>query len=372
MTTALRLPLAKPSLGPREEALVVEVLRSGTLSLGPMTARFERSFADRVGRRFAVACSSGTGGLHAVLHAAGVGPGDEVITPSFGFISSANVILYQGATPVFVEIDDETLNVDPNAIDAAVTDRTRAILPVHMFGHPCDMPAIMRTAGAHELAVVEDGCEALLARLDGRVVGGDGNPTVYAFYANKQMTTGEGGMITTDDERLERTLRSLINQGRAAGGAMAFERLGFNYRMSDVTAAIGVAQLERIDDLLAERERVARRYLGALAAVDGVRLPVQTDRLYRSWFVFPIRLAAGISRDGVADQLAAAGIQTRPYMPAIHLQREYVQRYGYRTGLLPVTEAASNSSLVLPFYPGMTDEEIAYCVEQLETAIARC
>jgi perosamine synthetase len=371
MTTALRLPLAKPSLGRREEELVVEVLRSGTLSLGPMTARFERSFADRVGRRFAVACASGTGGLHTALHAAGVGPGDEVLTPSFGFISSANVILYQGATPVFVEIDDETLNLDPSAIDVAITGRTRAILPVHMFGHPCEMPAIMRSARAQDLAVVEDGCEALLATLDGRVVGDDGNPTVYAFYANKQMTTGEGGMITTDDERLERTLRSLINQGRAAGGAMAFDRLGFNYRMSDVTAAIGVGQLERIDDLLAERERVAGRYLAALAAVDGVRLPAQSERLHRSWFVFPIRLASGISRDGVAEHLAAAGVQTRPYMPAIHLQREYVERFGYRPGMLPVTEAASNSSLVLPFYPGMTDEEIAYAVEHLRAAIDR-
>jgi len=371
MTTALRLPLARPSLGRREEELVVEVLRSGILSLGPMTARFERAFAECVGRRFAVACSSGTGGLHAALHTVGLQPGDEVITASFSFISSANVILYEHATPVFVDIDDESLTIDPRAVEDAVTDRTRAIIPVHIFGHPCEMPAIMRTAHAHSLAVVEDGCEALLATLDGRVVGADGNPTVYAFYANKQMTTGEGGMITTDDAALEETLRSLVNQGRAAGGAMAFDRLGFNYRMSDITAAIGVGQLERIDELLAAREHVAERYLGALAGVDGVRPPAASTRLRRSWFVFPIRFERGISRDRVAAHLAGSGIQTRPYMPAIHLQPEYARRFGYRRGMLPVTERASDSSLVLPFYPGMNDDDIGYAVQQLRVAIDR-
>ncbi len=371
MSTALRLPLARPSLGRREEELVVEVLRSGILSLGPMTARFERAFAECVGRKFAVACSSGTGGLHATLHTVGLQPGDEVITPSFSFISSANVILYEHATPVFVDIDDESLTIDPRAVEDAVTDRTRAIIPVHIFGHPCEMTAIMRTAHTHSLAVVEDGCEALLATLDGRVVGADGNPTVYAFYANKQMTTGEGGMITTDDAALGELLRSLVNQGRAAGGAMAFDRLGFNYRMSDVTAAIGVGQLERIDELLAERERVAAGYLAALAGVDGVRRPAGSTRLRRSWFVFPIRFESGISRDRVAAHLAASGIQTRPYMPAIHLQPEYARRFGYRRGMLPVTERASDSSLVLPFYPGMNDDDIGYAVEQLRVAIDR-
>jgi perosamine synthetase len=371
MTTAVRLPLARPFLDGREEQLVAEVLRSGILSLGPMTRRFEEAFAERVGRRFAIACSSGTGGLHAALHAAGIGPGDEVITPSFSFISSANVILYCGATPIFVDVDEETLTVDPQAVGAAVTERTRALLPVHIFGMPCEMPALMRTAAAHGLAVVEDGCEALLASRDGALVGADGNPTVYAFYANKQVTTGEGGMITTDDERLDATLRSLMNQGRAAGGAMAFERLGFNYRMSDVTAAIGVGQLEKVDFLLAERERVAERYIAALAPIDGVIVPAQPPGVRRSWFVFPIRLAAGISRDAVAERLADAGVQTRPYMPAIHLQPEYVERFGFRRGMLPVTERASDSSLVIPFFPGMSDEQIGYAVEQVGIAVGR-
>jgi perosamine synthetase len=363
------LPLARPYLDGRELELVGDVLRSGTLSLGPMTRRFERLFAERVGRRFAVACSSGTGGLHAALHQTGVGPGDEVITPSFSFIASANVILFERATPVFVDVDDETLTIDPGAIEASLTERTRAILPVHIFGHPCDMGPIMNIARRHGLHVVEDACEALMARRDGAVVGGDGNTAVYAFYANKPMTTGEGGVVTTDDEEEERVLRSLLNQGRVPDGSMRYERLGFNYRMSDITAAVGVAQIEKLDFLLAQRARVAQSYTRRLAALDGVRVPTATRRVERSWFVYPIRLAPGIDRDAVAAALARRGIATRPYMPAIHLQPDYVARFGYRRGMLPITEAASDESLVLPFFIGLTDDDIDAVASALEASI---
>ena len=371
VTTAVRLPLARPFLDGREEQLVAEVLRSGILSLGPMTRRFEDAFAERVGRSFAIACSSGTGGLHAALHAAGIRQGDEVITPSFSFISSANVILYCGATPVFVDVDDATLTVDPQAVAAAVTERTRALLPVHIFGIPCEMPALMRTAAAHGLAVVEDGCEALLASRDGAVVGGDGNPTVYAFYADKQVTTGEGGMITTDDERLDATLRSLINQGRAAGGAMAFEQLGFNYRMSDVTAAIGVGQLEKVDFLLAERERVAERYIAALAPIDGVVVRPS----------HPACAGAGpCSRSGSPPASPAMRSPSTSRPRACRrgrtcrrstCSRSTSSGSGSVAGCCPSPSGRAIEPLVIPFFPGMSDEQIGYAVDQVRIGVER-
>ena len=245
------IPLARPYLDGREEELVLDVLRSGTLGLGPMYRRFEDAFAERVGTRFAVACSSGTAGLHAALQKYDVGPGDEVITSSFSFVSSANVILFQHATPVFAEIDERSLNVDPAAIEAAITERTKAIIPVHIFGYPCEIEAISEIAERHGIPVVEDTCEALLAEIHGRTVGTHGNPAVFAFYPNKQMTTGEGGMITTDDPDVERELRSIVNQGRSDNGDwLVHQRLGFNYRMDEMSAAVGVAQLEKLDFML--------------------------------------------------------------------------------------------------------------------------
>jgi perosamine synthetase len=240
MVTTRSIPLARPHIGERERELVMDVLRSDTLACGEMVPAFERRFAEQVGTRFAVACSSGTAGLHVALDRLGLGPGDEVITSSFSFIASANVILHERATPVFADIDEDTLNVDPAAIEAAITPRTRAIVPIHIFGYPCDIEAIAGIAAEHGIPVVEDACEALGCTVNGRPVGSHGNPAVYGFYPNKQLTTGEGGMVTTDDEAVAADLRSLVNQGRSDNGDwLVHQRVGFNYRMDEMSAAIG-------------------------------------------------------------------------------------------------------------------------------------
>jgi perosamine synthetase len=363
------IPLARPYLDEREEELVVEVLRSGQLSLGPVGPRFEQAFAETVGTRYAVACSSGTTGLHVALHRLGLEPGDEVITSSFSFISSANVILYERARPVFADIDERTFNLLPEAVEAAITPRTRAIIPVHIFGYPCEIDRISAIAERHGLPVIEDACEALLARIGGRIVGTHGSPAVYGFYPNKQMTTGEGGIVTTDDPDVHRELRSLVNQGRSDSGEwLVHERVGFNYRMDDVSAAIGLAQLEKLESLLAGRRRVAERYTELLAGIPGVELPYEGPH-ERSWFVYPIRLAGGIDRPAVIERMAARGVATRPYLPAIHLQPEYRRRFGYRDGDLPVTERVSTSTLALPFFVQLEDDDLEYVATALREVL---
>jgi perosamine synthetase len=368
MVAVRQIPLARPYLDAREEELVLDVLRSGDLALGPVYRRFEEAFADIAGTAHAVACSSGTAGLHASLARLGIGPGDEVITSSFSFVASANVILFQRATPVFADIDEQTFNVDPAAVEAAITPRTRAILPVHIFGYPCDIGAINAIAERHGLPVVEDACEALGASVDGRPVGAFGNPAVYGFYPNKQITTGEGGMITTDDPDVERELRSIVNQGRSDNGDwLVHQRLGFNFRMDEMSAAVGLAQLEKLEFMLAERARVARRYREQLAGVAGVELPYE-GRHPRSWFIYHVRLAEHIDRASVIDAMAARGISTRPYLPAIHLQPEY-RRLGMREGMLPVTERVSRSTLALPFFIQLQDEDIDHVCASLREVL---
>lgn len=368
--TSENIPLAKPVIGEREVELVTGVLQSGQLSLGPMLARFEREWAERVGVAHAVACSSGTAGLHACFHAIGLGPGDEVILPSFSFVASANAILYTGATPVFVEVDPLTFNLDPAAVEAAITPRTRAIEIVDIFGYPADIPALVQIATRAGLHVVEDACQAIGADYDGRPLGGFGHPTVLAFYANKQMTTAEGGIVLTDDERLARMLRSLVNQGRSDDGAwLVHSRLGFNYRLSDVHAAIGVAQLERLDEMIDARARVAGWYQVRIAEIDGAT-PMFEGPQRRSWFVYTPRLAPDVDRDRVIGELENAGVQAKPYLPCIHLQPYYREVHGYRPGFLPVTEAISASTIALPFFPQMSEEQVARVCGELERAIA--
>jgi perosamine synthetase len=368
VVTVRQIPLARPYLDRREEELVLEVLRSGDLALGPMVRRFEEAFADVAGTQHAVACSSGTAGLHACLHRLGVGPGDEVVTTSFSFIASANAILFERATPVFADIEERTFNVDPDAVEAAITPRTKAILPVHIFGYPCEIGRITEIAERHRLPVVEDACESLGASIDGRPLGKFGNPAVYGFYPNKQITTGEGGMITTDDPDVDRELRSIVNQGRSDNGDwLVHQRLGFNFRMDEMSAAVGLAQLEKLEYMLAERERVARRYSERLADVDGVEVPYQ-GRHSRSWFIYFVRLSDGIDRAAVIDGMAGRGIATRPYLPAIHLQPEY-RRLGMHEGALPVTERVSRSTLALPFFIQLQDEDIDHVCASLREVI---
>ena len=350
------IPLAKPVLGKAEEQAVVEVLRSGQLSLGPKLGEFERLFAQRVGAPHASAVSSGTAGLHLALRAVGVEPGDEVITSPFSFVASANAILYCGATPVFADIDPVTLNLDPAAAEAAITPRTKAILPVHIFGYPADMPAFEAIAQKHGLAIVEDACEALGAKhADGPAVGGRGHPAVFGFYANKQMTTGEGGMITLGDAAMKERIDSERNQGRAPDmGWLDHDRLGFNYRLSEIACALGIAQLGRLEGMLAERARVAALYQERLAGIDGVTLPCEeSNGDVRGWFVFVVQLPDGADRDATVRALSEAGIQSKPYLPAIHLMSFYRERFAYGEGAFVVCEGVASRSLALPFFPGM-------------------
>ena len=368
------IPLARPVLGEAEERAVLEVLRSGQLSLGPRLAAFERAFAARLGVQLASAVSSGTAGLHLALRAVGVGEGEEVITSPFSFVASANAALYERARPVFADIDPITLTLDPQAAAAAVSERTRALLPVHIFGYPADMPAFERLAARHGLAIVEDACEALGAvHADGPAVGGRGHPAVFGFYANKQLTTGEGGMVTLADAALKERIDSERNQGRAPDmGWLDHDRLGFNYRLSDIACALGIAQLQRLDEMLAARARVAELYRAALAEVEGLQLPcADRDGDARGWFVFVVQLPPGVDRDETVRALAERGIQSKPYLPAIHLMSFYRERFGHRPGEFPVCEDVAARSLALPFFPAMSEGQIARVSAQLRATIER-
>jgi perosamine synthetase len=354
------IPLAKPVMGEPEERAVLEVLRSGSLSLGPRVPEFEAAFAGRVGARHACAVSSGTAGLHVALRAVGVEPGDEVVTSPFSFVATANAVLYEGARPVFADIDPVTLNLDAAAAAAAITERTRVLLPVHIFGYPADMAAFER----HGPAIVEDAAEALGARYaDGGAVGGRGHPAIFGFYANKQMTTGEGGMITLASAEHKQRIDSERNQGRAPDmGWLDHDRLGFNYRLSDIACALGLAQLDRLDDMLAARARVAgwyREVLAELAAERGVVLPCpDAGGAVRGWFVFVVQLPSDADRDATVHALRERGVQSKPYLPAIHLMSFYRERFGHRRGEFPVCERVADASLALPFFPQMTREQV--------------
>jgi perosamine synthetase len=363
------IPLAKPVIGAREEELVLEVLRSGQLSLGPRVPAFEEAFAARLGARFACAVSSGTTGLHLALRAVGVSAGDEVVTSPFSFVASANSVLYEGARPVFADIDPTTLNLDPEAARAAVTDRTSALLPVHIFGFPADLEAFE----GFGLPIVEDACEALGAfHADGAAVGGRGHPAVFGFYANKQLTTGEGGMVTLGDAAMKQRIDSERNQGRAPDmGWLDHDRLGFNYRLSDIACALGIAQLERLDEMLHARARVAAWYEQALAGIEGLGIPVAEHRGdRRGWFVYVVQVpAGGPARDDVVVALRQRGIQSKPYLPAIHLMSFYRERFGHREGEFPVCEDVAARSIALPFFPELTEAQVEQVAEGLNAVL---
>jgi perosamine synthetase len=366
------IPLARPVLGEAEERAAVEVLRSGQLSLGPRVEAFERAFAERLGARCASAVSSGTAALHLALRAVGVEDGEEVVTSPFSFVASANAALYERARPVFADIDPVTLNLDPQAAEAALTPRTRALLPVHIFGYPADMDAFEGIAARHGLRIVEDACEALGARhADGREVGARGNPAAFGFYANKQLTTGEGGILTLGDVSMKERIDSERNQGRAPDmGWLDHDRLGFNYRLSDIACAIGLAQLERLEEMLAGRARVAALYRAALADIDGLALPCE-DRgeERRGWFVFVVQLPAHADRDETVRALATRGIQSKPYLPAIHQMSFYRERFGHREGVFPICEDVAARSLALPFFPQMGEGQIERVASELRAVL---
>jgi perosamine synthetase len=363
--------LSAPWLGEREEELVVEALRSGRLSLGPMLERFELALAERLGAARVAAVSSGTAGLHLAVRLAGVRPGDEVITTPYSFAASANCILYEGAAPVFVDVEPRTLNLDPAAVANAVTERTKAILPVDIFGYPAELDELRAIAERHGLAVVEDACQALGAAYRGQPIGSLGHPAVFAFYPNKQLTTGEGGAVAVESDAEWELLKSLSNQGRVDSGEwLTHGHLGFNYRLDELSAALGLAQLERFDAILELRAEVASRYAELLASIEGVELPAADDEDHiRSWFVYVVRLAEGIDRDAVMARLAEEGVASKPYLPCIHLQPYWRERFGTSEGMYPAAEAASRQTLALPFHTRLAVGDQERVAEALRSAL---
>jgi dTDP-4-amino-4,6-dideoxygalactose transaminase len=374
VTEAVReIPLSRPWLDEREEELVLEVLRSGRLSLGPWIDRFEEEIAERVGAPYAAAVSSGTAGLHLLCKIAGLGPGDEVITSPLSFVASANCFILEGATPVFADVDPVTLNLDPAAVEAAVTARTRAIVAVDMFGYPCELDELRAIAERHGLTLIEDACESLGAEYRGRPLGAHGPSAVFAFYPNKQMATGEGGVVVTHSEEEWQVLRSLRNQGRSydGGGWFHHVRVGLNYRWTDIQAAIGLGQLEKLDRILELREAAARRYGELLNEVVGVDAPWGGDAQHRrSWFVYVVKLEPGRDRAAVMEVLRAEGVGTAEYVPCIHLQPYMRERFGFAEGLCPVAEETASRTLALPFFSQIDPDDQTRVVEALATALA--
>jgi perosamine synthetase len=366
------IPLSRPYLDEREEELVLEVLRSGRLSLGPMIERFEEMFAERVGAPYAAAVSSGTAGLHLLCHIAGLDDGDEVITSPISFVATANCFIFEGAKPVFADVDARTLNLDPAAAEAAITERTKAIVAVDMFGYPCELDELRALAERHGLTLIDDSCEALGAEYRGAPVGSHGPSAVFGFYPNKQITTGEGGVVTTHSEKEHELLQSLRNQGRSYDSRWFHHvRLGFNYRFTDLQAAVGIAQLEKLDHILDLRRAVAGRYNDLLSDVDGVEPPVADDDHHRrSWFVYVVKLAGGVDRDSLVPRLAAEGVEAGVYVPCVHLQPYMRERYGFSEGLCPVAEDAASHTLALPFFPQLEAEDQERVADALRAAIA--
>jgi len=393
------IPMSSPDIDKTDIEAVLAVLRTPYLSIGPQVKAFEHAMAEYIGISHAIAVSSGTAGLHLAVIAAGVGEGDLVLTTPFSFVASANCVLYERALPIFVDIDPHTLNVDPALMAAAADDlaqggapakkwlpptlrespianlqpQVKAVLPVDAFGQPADYDAIGDVARRHGLAVIEDSCEAIGAEYKGRQAGTLGDAAVFAFYPNKQMTVGEGGVIVTERDEWDALFRSLRNQGRDVFDAwLNHSRLGYNYRLDEMSAALGLAQVGRIEELLAKRERVAGMYDERLRKVDGVSVPYVAPTTTRtSWFVYVVRLAPEVDRKRVMAALEERGVPSRPYFTPIHLQPFYVQRFGYRRGDFPVTEAAGDTCLALPFSSVMTEAQVDHVCRALKEAVAR-
>ena len=372
----MRIYLSRPDITEKEIERVTQVLRGPELSLGPVVPEFERAFAEYIGRRRAVAVNSGTSGLFLSLLALGIGPGDEVITTPFTFIASTTCIMMTGARPVFVDIDPVSLNIDPRRIERAITDRTKAILPVEVFGNPAEFDRICEIAKRHGLPVVEDSCEALGSVLNKKKAGSFGTLSTFGFYPNKQITTGEGGMILTDDDALADICVSLRNQGRGKGGGwLAHERLGYNFRLSDINAALGVAQLSRIEEIKARRRRVATWYQEMLAGEDRLVIPTAPAEGELSWFVFVVHLNEHFGqhhRDAVLQEMGRQGIQVSNYFPPVHLQPFIAERYDYRQGDFPLAEFVSQRTIALPFHNHLTEQDVALVCGTLRAVLDTC
>ena len=372
----MKIPMSSPDLTDADRQAVIDVINTPNLSMGGRILDFEQTFCDQTGLKHAIGVNSGTAGLHLCVHAAGIGPGDLVITTPFSFVASSNVLLFENAVPVFVDVDPRTGNIDPELVTDAAKNiekylprespianrKLKAILPVDVFGQPADMDPINAVAREHGLKVIEDSCEALGAEYKGRQAGTLGDYGVFAFYPNKQITTGEGGMIVTDDDEAADFMRSLRNQGRAVGDTwLQHTRLGYNYRLDEMSAALGVIQMHRLDDLLTKREQVAAWYEARLSEIPGLEVPIIESYTTRmSWFVYVIRFDPKIDRDALAERLGEQGIPARPYFLPIHLQPYMAERFGWREGDFPITEDLGRRGLAVPFSGVMTEEQVEY------------
>lgn len=373
MLELMKIPLSNPDITDVERRAVLDVLETSSLSLGPKVGEFERAMAKYIGVKHAIAVNSGTSGLHLIVRALGIGRNDEVITTPFSFIASANCVLMESARPVFVDIDPVTYNIDPDKVEAAITPRTKAILGVDVFGRCAEWDRIKEIARRRELAVIEDSCEAIGAEGFGKMAGSFGDAGCLAFYPNKQMTTGEGGMILTDRDDVAILCRSMRNQGREAGqGWLEHVRLGFNYRLSDIHCALGIAQLSRIEDVLSRRNAVAGLYRERLSQLDDLLLPVAPQQGRVSWFVYVVRLADRFTRadrDRILLVLRENGIGCNSYFAPIHLQPFYIEQFGFKVGDFPVAEHISERTIALPFFTAMTPGQVTQVADCLTRAI---
>jgi perosamine synthetase len=367
--------LSRPDITEAEIQAACAVLRSPDLALGPKVAEFEQTFAEYIGRRRAVSVNSGTSGLFLCMSALGIGSGDEVITTPFTFISSATSIMMTGARPVFVDIDPVSLNVDPAKIESVITEKTKAIMAVEVFGSPVGLDSICEIAARHDLLIIEDSCEALGSALNGKKVGAFGTMSVFGFYPNKQITTGEGGMILTDDDSLADMCVSLRNQGRGTGaGWLAHERLGYNFRLSDINCAIGIVQLSRIDEIKAKRRKVAEWYREMLAGDDRLIVPAEPRGCELSWFVFVVQLAEGETlerRNRIIEQMASRHVQASNYFPPVHLQPFIAEQLGNKRGDFPITESVSERTIALPFYNNLPKDQVAIVCDTLKQLLGQ-
>jgi perosamine synthetase len=372
---SLRIPLSSPDITEAEIAAVTSVLRTNSLSLGPKLAEFEEAFAAFHGVPHAIAVSSGTAALHLAIRALNIGPGDEVILPSFTFIAVANAVRYEGATPVFADIDPITLNIDPASVEAAITTRTRAIIAVHTFGIPAEMNALMQIASRHRLTIIEDACEAIGSTYNNQLVGTFSDIAVFGFYPNKQITTGEGGAMLVRNSQLASRIRALRNQGRyPSGDWLQHAELGYNYRLSEIASTLGLAQLNRLPAILAQRAQVASSYHDLLSPTEGILLPpLNLPSRTISWFVYVVRLAEQftfVERDKVLDALLQAGIGCARYFAPIHLQPAYRQLPTAQQARLPVTEAIASRTLALPFFNQLSLADANEVASVLQAAMA--
>ena len=375
LSELMSIPLSNPDITQKEIEVVTQVLSTSYLSIGPKIREFEDKVASFSGMRHAVAVNSGTSALHLCIRSLDIKDRDEVITTPFSFISSANCMLFERAIPVFVDIDKDTLCIDVKKIKEKITPRTKAILPVHVFGHPCQMDEIMNIAKENNLAVIEDACEAIGAEFKNKKVGSFGDAGVFAFYPNKQITTAEGGIMVTNSDKIASLCRSMRNQGRDEdGGWLAHKRLGYNYRMSELSAALGVVQMDRITEILQKRQSVADLYGSRLRGIDGIKTPYVASGVKMSWFVYVVRLDkqryTAKDRDIVLQRLKSKGIACSNYFAPIHLQPFYEEQFGYKLGDFPVTESVSGLTIALPFYNNLNEPEVDYICENLKSVLA--